>query len=100
MGKSKWFQVALISALAFHVLAAQPAQSEPLTPLTPAEIAYLDHARQVLAVSHDPTAFRSDGELLGRGHYACDKRNAGYVGAEATFVTPALTQLAFIYLCP
>lgn len=99
-GRSIRLSVALVAALAIGVVGAQPAHADPLTPLTPAEIAYLDHAHLVFAASHDPVAFRSDGELLDLGRFACDKRAAGFVGTEATFVTPALTQLAFIYLCP
>lgn len=90
----------LIAALTINMVAAQPAHADPLLPLTQAEIDYLSHARQVFAVSHNPVSFRSDGQLLSDGWYACDKRAAGFVGAEATLVTPALTQLAFIYLCP
>ncbi|WP_284235541.1 hypothetical protein [Mycobacterium antarcticum] len=89
-----------LAALAVNVACAQSAQAEPLTPLTPAELQYLDQARRVLSVSHDPLAFRSDGELLVDGRFACDKRATGMVGYEATLVAPALTQLAFIYLCP
>ncbi len=90
----------LIAALTVNMVAAQPAHADPLLPLTQAEIDYLGHARQVFAVSHNPVSFRSDGQLLSDGWYACDKRAAGFVGTEATLVTPALTQLAFIYLCP
>lgn len=93
-------RVAVIAALMVSVIAAQPAQADPLIPPTPAETNYLEHARLVFAASHDPVAFRSDGELLSDGRYACDQRAAGFVGTESTFVTPALTQLAFIYLCP
>lgn len=92
--------VPLIAALTVGVIPAQTAHADPLTPPTPAEIKYLDHAHLVFAASHDPAAFRSDGELLSDGWYACDKRAAGFVGTESTLVTPALTQLAFIYLCP
>lgn len=100
MGISNWSWAALIAASAINVIAVQPAHADPLVPPTPAEIAYLNHAHQVFAVSHDPVAFRSDGELLDLGRFACDKRAAGFVGTESTLVTPALTQLAFIYLCP
>lgn len=89
-----------VGLVAVSMTALQPAHADPLVGPTPAEIAFLDHARRVFAVSHDPVSFRSDGELLGDGWYACDKRSAGFVGTEATLVTPALTQLAFIYLCP
>lgn len=100
MGTSNRTWAALIAALAVNVVAAQPAHADPLVPPTPAEIEYLNHAHLVFASSHDPVAFRNDGELLNLGRYACDKRAAGFVGTGATLVTPALTQLAFIYLCP
>ena len=92
-------------ATAFFVLVAgmagaQSVQAEPLTPLTPDEIQYLEKGRYVLTLTHDPTAFRSDGELLVDGRYACDKRTTGIVGYTGTYVPPALTQLAFLYLCP
>ena len=86
--------------IAVGLAGAQSARAEPLTPLTPAEIEYLDHARHVLTVSHDPEAFRSHGELLVTGRFACDKRRTGQVGSGATLVPSAITQLAFIYLCP
>ncbi|SUA13870.1 hypothetical protein [Mycolicibacterium aichiense] len=89
-----------IGAFVLGVSAAMPAHADPLVPPTPAEINFLDQARRVFAASHNPVSFRSDGELLSDGWYACDKRAAGFVGTEATLVTPALTQLAFIYLCP
>jgi hypothetical protein len=55
----------------------------------------------VLTVGHDNAVQRSDGELLVAGRYVCEKRAShGAVGTEATLVTPAITQLAFIYLCP
>ncbi|MCX2712008.1 hypothetical protein [Mycolicibacterium sp. J2] len=90
----------LIGALAVGMTGVQSAHADPLVPPTPAEISFLDQARRVFAASHNPAAFRSDGQLLSDGWYACDKRAAGFVGTEATLVTPALTQLAFIYLCP
>jgi hypothetical protein len=99
MSSRKCLLAASLLALAVEVAGAQSAHAEPLTPLTPSEIQYLDQARQVLTVSHDPAAFRSDGELLVDGRFACDKRSSGQVGY-GTFLTPALTQLAFIYLCP
>ena len=100
MRSRKWLWAGPLLVLAVNVLGAQPAQAEPLTPLTPDELQYLDQARRVFAVSHDPVAFRSDGELLIDGRYACGKRDAGYVGTEATAVSPVLIQLAFVYLCP
>jgi hypothetical protein len=78
----------------------QPAQAEPLTPLSPAELQYLEQLRRVFSVSGDPIAFRSDGELLDRGRYVCSVRDRGLVGQEATLQPPAITQLAFVYLCP
>ncbi|MEH3136460.1 MAG: hypothetical protein PGN30_15850 [Mycolicibacterium neoaurum] len=97
-----WYRAwgGLAAVLVINMIAVQPAKADPLVPPTPAEVAFLDHARKVFAASHDPTSFRSDGELLGYGRYVCDKRAAGYVGAPATLVTPAVTQLALIYLCP
>jgi hypothetical protein len=83
------------------VIGARPAQAEPLTPLTPAELQYLEQVRTVLGVSHDNSAFRSDGELLVDGRFACRQRAThGMVGQEASLVPSAITQLAFIYLCP
>lgn len=83
------------------LVGAPGAQADPLTPPSPAEIAFLDHARRVFPGSGDPDAFNSDGELLDQGRYACMKRDLdGQVGWEATFVSPIITQLAFIYLCP
>jgi hypothetical protein len=96
----KRLKVAALVALAVGAAAAPLAHAEPLTPPTPGETQYLQHARRVFAASQDPVAYRSDGELLVDGRYACAKRAAGFVGYEATFVDPALTQLAFIYLCP
>jgi hypothetical protein len=91
----------LLLAIAISVAGAQPAQAEPLTPLTPAELQYLEKVRAVLTASHNNAAQRSDGELLIDGRYACEKRTShGMVGQEASLVTPAITQLAFIYLCP
>lgn len=100
MSSRKWSLAALLVASAVSIAVAPSAQAEPLTPLAPNEIEYLDQARRVFAVSHDPVAFRSDGKLLLDGRFACDQRDLGYVGAAATFVSPVITQLAFIYLCP
>lgn len=83
------------------VLTGSPvAAAEPLTPLSPAEVEYLQQLRSVFAAHQDPTAFRSDGELLDQGRMVCHQRENGLVGAAATLVTPAVTQLAFTYLCP
>lgn len=92
--------VPALVAVALSMATASVAYADPLTPLTPGEEQYLAQLRQVFAAKHDPLAFRSDGELLVRGHYACDAAGIGLVGQEATFQTPAITQLAFIYLCP
>jgi hypothetical protein len=96
--KSLW--IAPLVAVAIAAAYVQSAHAEPLTPLTPGETQFLDSVRQVLVASHDPVTFRSDGELLTYGHYACDKRASGYVGTEATLVDPAITQVAFVFLCP
>ncbi len=81
---------------------APVARADPLIPPTPAEIEYLDHAHRVLSVTQDPMVeFQSDGELLDKGRYACYFRDTyGLVGQSATIVSPIITQLAFIYLCP
>jgi len=97
---SKTFWAGLGAALVLGAVTAAPVQSEPLTPLTPAEVQYLEQLRRVFALNHDPAEFRSDGELLSYGRFSCDRRAAGYVGQGATLMTPAVTQLAFIYLCP
>ncbi len=89
-----------LTALAVALAGVHPAQAEPLTPLTPSELQYLDQARRVFSVSHDPVAFRGDGELLDNGWYICESRAKGLVGGAATYMSPVLTQLAFIYLCP
>ena len=83
-------------------LAGTPvAHADPLIPLTPAEVGFLDHLHRVLPGSGDPTAFNSDGEQLDKGRYACYQRDVnGLVGFEATYVSSIVTQLAFIYLCP
>ncbi|WP_406813488.1 hypothetical protein [Mycobacterium sp. M23085] len=100
MTNRKDFTVGALMAVTVSVTLPPPAHAEPLKPLTPGEVQYLNHAHQVYAASRNPTALRSDGELLIDGRYACDKRAAGYVGVGATFVDPVLSQLAFIYLCP
>ena len=97
---AKSFGAALLAALAMGAAAAPAVRAEPLTPLTPGETQYLEQLRRVFSVNHDPWAFRSDGELLKQGRFACERRDAGFVGAATTFLTPAVTQLAFIYLCP
>lgn len=105
MGAGKWFGIASCAAVVAIAVGAAPAladplTSDPLTPLTPNEVQYLDQLRKVFAAKHDPAAFRSDGELLGDGHFVCAKRDVNQVGQAVTFMTPAITQLAFIYLCP
>ncbi|MBB3604771.1 hypothetical protein FHT40_004449 [Mycolicibacterium sp. BK556] len=100
MNSRKGLTVAALVAVVVSVAAGPPAHSEPLTPLTPGELQYLDQLRKVFAAKHDPSAFRSDGELLTRGQFVCDMRRAGQVGAETTFQSPAIVQLALIYLCP
>lgn len=95
----KW-RLAWLLAVGVTFAGAQPAQAEPLTPLSPTELQFLEQLHRVLTVSHDPIAFRSDGELLDRGRLVCQKRDNGLVGQPATLQSPAITQLAFIYLCP
>jgi hypothetical protein len=95
----KWLLASLL-AVGVSFAGAQPVQAEPLTPLSPAELQYLDQLHRVLPLSHDPIAFRSDGELLNRGRYVCRQRDQGLIGQPATLESPAITQLAFIYLCP
>lgn len=97
--RTRW-TVGALAAAVVTTAACPAAHAEPLTPLTPGEIQYLDQLRQVFAAKHDPAAFRSDGELLVRGRFVCEKRDAGQVGQTATFQTPAITQLALLYLCP
>lgn len=89
-----------LMAMVVSVAAGPVVHAEPLTPLTPGELQYLDQLHQVFEAQHDPSAFRSDGELLARGQFVCAKRRSGQVGAEVTYQSPAITQLAFIYLCP
>jgi hypothetical protein len=96
----RWPLAGLVLAIAMNVAGAQAAQADPLTPLTPAEVQYLQQVRTVLTASHNDTAFRSDGELMVDGRHACQQRARGFVGQEATLVPSAVTQLAFIYLCP
>lgn len=100
MIRRKPLAAALVVTGALGLIGAQSAHAEPLTPLTPNEIQYLEAARKVLNAAQDPTAFRGDGRLLVDGRYACDRRATGMVGNTGTLVAPALTQLAFIYLCP
>lgn len=100
MNRRKALAAALLVASAVELIGAQSAHADPLTPLTPNEIQYLQQARKVMATTHDPTAFRGDGRLLTDGRYACARRATGMVGNSGTLVDPVLTQLAFIYLCP
>lgn len=87
-------------ALVVSLTGAPSAPAEPLTPLSPAELEYLAQLRHVFSAYRDPTEFRSDGELLDLGHYVCQRREDGFLGYEATLVTPAVVQLAIVYLCP
>jgi hypothetical protein len=83
------------------LVSAPTAQSDPLTPPTPAEMQFLDQARRLLAIAPDSmVAFNSDGELLNQGRQACFMRDKGRVGYEATTLPPIITQLALVYLCP
>jgi hypothetical protein len=78
----------------------QVAQADPLVPPTPAEIKFLDDLHRAFPGTHDPAAFHSDGVLLDTGWLACEKRKVGLVGFQATGVSPIITQIAFIDLCP
>lgn len=89
-----------MGALILQGSAVPLSHADPLTPLTPNEIQYLDAARQVFAVSRDPASSRDDGQTLLDGRYACGERDNGLVGYPVTYVSPILTQLAFAYLCP
>ncbi len=91
---------ALLAGLGCQV-AVPVAHADPLTPLTPGENQFLDQARRMFPGSGDPDAANSDGELLDQGRYACFRRDStGQIGYEVTYVSPIVTQLAFIYLCP
>jgi hypothetical protein len=97
----EWLLVGPLLALTVSLTGAPPTAAEPLTPLSPAEIEYLGELRQVFSAYRDPTEFRSDGELLDLGRYVCRQRDDnGLVGYGATLVTPAVTQLALVHLCP
>lgn len=100
MNSRNRLMVGALAAVIVCVTAGPAVHAEPLTPLTPGELQYLDQLRKVFAIKHDPAAFRSDGELLTRGRFVCDKRAVGQVGSDATFQSPAIIQLALIYLCP
>jgi hypothetical protein len=101
LSKLTWPLAGLLLAIAMNPAGAHPAQADPLTPPTPAELQYLQQVRTVLTASHNDTAFRSDGELLVDGRYVCKQRAThNLVGQEATLVPSAITQLASIYLCP
>lgn len=100
MSTARLLWAGLLAASAVNVIGVQPAQAEPLTPLSPGEVQYLDQLRRVLSVSHDPAGFRGDGELLDAGRFACNRRAAGFVGSPVTYLSPAVVQLALIYLCP
>ena len=91
---------AALVAIGTNVIPGALAQAEPLTPLTQAELQYLEQVRRVFSVSPDNAAARSDGELLDAGRRACGHRADGYLGYEATRVSPIIAQLAFVYLCP
>ncbi|OBJ42496.1 hypothetical protein A5630_20885 [Mycolicibacterium mucogenicum] len=91
---------ALLVAVAVVIEGVPMACAEPLSPPTTSEEQYLVHLHQVLSQVHNPVAFRSDGELLSQGRFACQRRSLGLIGTQASMLTPAVTQLAFIYLCP
>jgi hypothetical protein len=109
----KWMWAGLLAAVTMNIVGMPSAQAAPLTPLTPAEVQYLEKLREVLALKHDPIAFNSDGELLDDGWYVCFSRDHGlaaggspnaappaFVGQGVTLLSPAVTQVAFAVLCP
>lgn len=100
MRRPKWLLVGLLLAFVMPLTGAPCAPAEPLAPLSPAELEYLGQLRHAFAAYRDPAEFRSDGELLDLGRYVCKQRENGLGGYEATLVTPAIVQLALIYLCP
>ncbi|MGV0714527.1 hypothetical protein ABQE93_03870 [Mycolicibacterium sp. XJ662] len=100
MSVPRYLLMGSLLALAMSLPGVPSAPAEPLTPLSPAEVEYLGQLRQVFSQYRDPAEFRSDGELLDLGRYVCEQRDIGLVGAGATMVSPAIIQLAFIYLCP
>lgn len=100
MNHRKVLTAALLVTSTVGMIGARSAHADPLTPLTPNEITYLEQARKVLVATKDPMSFRGDGRLLTDGRYACARRPTDMVGESGTFVNPVLTQLAFIYLCP
>jgi hypothetical protein len=75
-------------------------QADPLIPPTPAEIEYLEHLHHILPGTGDLEAFHSDGVLLDRGRLACYRRDQGFIGYRATYVSPVIAQVAFADLCP
>jgi len=100
VNRRKVLVAALVLTPAVGVIGAQSAHADPLVPLTPNEITYLEQARKVMTATQSPTGFRGDGRLLVDGRYVCARRATDIVGYDGTFVDPILTQLAFIYLCP
>ncbi len=97
----KTFMAGVLLAASGCLVVVPVAHSDPLIPPSPGELQYLDQARRLLPGSGDPVAVNSDGELLDLGRYSCFRRDStGLIGYEATYVSPILTQLAFIYLCP
>jgi hypothetical protein len=83
-------------------LVDQPvAKAEPLIPPTPGEMQFFDHVRRALPGSGDRVSFNSDAELLDQGRYACTQRDLNQiVGTNANLISPIVSQLAFVYLCP
>jgi hypothetical protein len=92
---------ALLMAGAGCLIGPPVALADPLIPPTPGEIQFVEQARRILPGTGDPIAFNSNGELLGRGRQACLKRDSyNAIGQDVTYVSPIITQLAFVYLCP
>jgi hypothetical protein len=83
------------------LFAAPSTSADPLTPPTPAEVKYLNDLRRIFPGTRDSAEFRGDGELLELGWYVCRQRDsANVVGYGATGVSPLISQVAFIDLCP
>ncbi|OBH11073.1 hypothetical protein [Mycobacterium sp. E1747] len=100
MNRRKAVAAALFVATAVELVGTQSAHADPLTPLTPNEVTYLEQARKIMTATHNPMGFHGDGRLLTDGRYACARRTTDIIGNSGTYVDPTLTQLAFIYLCP
>ncbi|QLL08702.1 hypothetical protein [Mycobacterium vicinigordonae] len=91
---------AVIVATASWLAPMPAAPADPLVPLTPEEVRYLDHLHQLLPGHGDPAVSHGDGWLLEKGWYACSKKAQGFVGAPTVLLSPIITQVAYADLCP